>query len=93
MIYGETQITSIFKSSLRFGKKIALVCAALKLNERNRKGKTGNRRNPRNFFRNRGYAIEEMDRLNDATFKKMFRLDRPSFEFLLQQIIVFPYRL
>ena len=33
--------------------------------------------------RNRGYAIEEMKSLNDKHFKKMFRLNRSAFYYLL----------
>jgi len=40
----------------------------------------------RNFHRNRGYAIMEMDRLDPAVFKKMFRLERPVFDELLDVI-------
>ena len=44
------------------------------------------RRKPRNFHRNRGFAIEEMDRLDPSTFKKMFRVSRSTFDELLDII-------
>jgi hypothetical protein len=50
-----------------------------------------NRRSPRNcHHRNRGYALEEMNRLNDREFQRMFRLSRNAFhdlEKLIEPII------
>jgi hypothetical protein len=40
----------------------------------------------RNAFRHRGYALEEMDRLEPALFKRMFRVDRASFDEVLERI-------
>ena len=39
-----------------------------------------------NLHRNRGYALVEMDRLTDTVFKRMFRVDRPTFNELLDLI-------
>ena len=39
-------------------------------------------------LRNRGYALEEMQYLTDNEFKKMFRLSRESFHYLLSLIRV-----
>jgi hypothetical protein len=44
------------------------------------------RRKPRNFHHNRGLAIEEMDHLDPSTFKKMFWVDRSTFDELLRII-------
>ncbi len=43
----------------------------------------------RNHHCNRGFAVEEMDRLDPSVFKKMFCLDRSSFDELLE--IITPY--
>ena len=42
-------------------------------------------RNPRRF-RNRGYAITEMEALDDNKFQRMFRVSRNGFQLLLQLI-------
>lgn len=44
------------------------------------------RRKPSNRHRNRGYAITEMEHLTDQQFKQMFRVDRPAFYFLVDEI-------
>jgi len=38
------------------------------------------------FKRNRGFAIDEMARLPDGIFRRMFRVDRPTFTELVQQL-------
>lgn len=43
----------------------------------------------RNICRNRGFAIEQMDRLDPSTFKRMFRVDRYTFEEILEKITPF----
>jgi len=43
----------------------------------------------RNICRNRGFAIEQMDRLDLSTFKRMFRVDRCTFEEILEKITPF----
>ena len=40
----------------------------------------------RNHHRNRGFALEQMDRLDDTTFKRMFRVDRQTFDEILYMI-------
>jgi hypothetical protein len=40
----------------------------------------------RNFHRNRGFAVEEMDHLDPSTFKRMFQVDRSTFDELLDLI-------
>jgi hypothetical protein len=44
------------------------------------------RRKPQNHHPNQGYAVEEMDRLDPAIFKRMFRVDRASFSVILELI-------
>jgi hypothetical protein len=43
----------------------------------------------RNHHQNRGFAVQEMDRLDPSVFKNMFRLDRSSFDEQLE--IITPY--
>jgi hypothetical protein len=40
----------------------------------------------RNICRNRGFALGQMDRLDDSTFKRMFRVDRSTFDKILVAI-------
>jgi hypothetical protein len=40
----------------------------------------------RNICRNRGFALGQMDRLDDSTFKRMFRVDRSTFDEILVAI-------
>lgn len=49
-----------------------------------RKGVSNRRSAPRN--RNRGYALEEMDNLSASEFKRMFRLNREAFYWLLLKV-------
>lgn len=44
------------------------------------------RREARNKHRNRGYALDEFANLDAETFKKMFRLDRFTFDDLADQL-------
>ncbi len=50
------------------------------------------RRKPRNFHRNRGFAVEEMDCLDPSTFKRMFWVDRSTFDELLDLITLHDVR-
>ena len=43
----------------------------------------------RNICRNRGFAIEQMDLLDPSTFKRMFRVDRYTFDEILEKISPF----
>lgn len=43
-------------------------------------------RKPRNYHRNRGFAVEEITRLSDVMFTRMFRVDRDSFYELVGNI-------
>ncbi len=40
----------------------------------------------RNMHRNRGFAVEQMDSLEDSLFKRMFRVDRDTFNHILGKI-------
>ena len=44
------------------------------------------KRKPKNLHRNRGFAVEEMDKLSDAIFEKMFRVDRSTFNELSELV-------
>jgi hypothetical protein len=50
------------------------------------RGRRWSRRVKRNICRNRGFALGQMDRLDDSTFKRMFRVDRATFEEILLTI-------
>jgi len=81
-ISSTNQLKQIFKSQIPFVRKLSYAAAVIN----RRRYIEPRRRKPANAHRNRGYAIEEFDRLDPDTFKKMFRLDRPSFEFILEKI-------
>ena len=49
----------------------------------------GTKRKMREKTRDRGYALQEIDNLSDDQFRRMFRLNRPSFDLLLVKIIPF----
>ena len=40
----------------------------------------------RNIKRTRGFALQEMDGLSPSLFKRMFRIDRPTFDEVLEKI-------
>jgi hypothetical protein len=72
-------------------KRRMLVCY---LHSLQRRGESRRRRGfslhvGRNICRNRGFAIEQMDRLDPSTFKRMFRVDRYTFEEILEKIMPF----
>jgi hypothetical protein len=46
--------------------------------------KEGKRRKPKNSHRNRGFAIEEMSKLSERDFTRMFRIDRATFVELVE---------
>ena len=81
-IYDTNQLKQIFKSQIPFVRKLSYAAAVIN----RRRYIEPRRRKPANSHRNRGYAIEEFDRLDPDTFKKMFRLDRPTFELILEKI-------
>ena len=45
------------------------------------------RKRQRNRHRNRQHALDEMDKMDDKHFKRMFRLSRHSFQILLDKLI------
>jgi hypothetical protein len=40
----------------------------------------------RNIHRNRGFAVEQMDKLDDSLFKRMFCVDRGTFNYILARL-------
>jgi hypothetical protein len=86
MIYNASTIKNILHSKLSPSKKRALV-ASISTWHPFKVGRQNRRRIPRHYFRrNRGFAIDEMERLPDAIFRRMFRVDRETFSHLVQQL-------
>ena len=82
MVYKASTIKAILRSKLPSKKKRILLTLSLI-----RKQNAPHRRLPRHMFRrNRGFAIDEMARLPDGIFRRMFRVDRPTFTELVQQL-------
>ena len=82
MIYKASTIKAILRSKLPSKKKRILLALSLI-----RKQNSPHRKLPRHMFRrNRGFAIDEMARLPDGLFRRMFRVDRPTFTELVQQL-------
>ena len=50
----------------------------------NRRRQSNARRKPRNYHRNRGFAITEMNQLPDTLFRRMFRVTRVAFDELVK---------
>lgn len=76
-------ILSYKKKSLKWRLKvIAAIHIENQMSEKRRK-KT---RKPRNFKRNRGFAINELANLPVAIFKRMFRMDKATFYELVQDL-------
>lgn len=90
MIYSADDFSSVLlwkKRPLKWRLKMAAAMHA----ENERMGRAGkeNRRRHRCGARNRGYALEEMDRLLDIEFIRMFRMTRVAFDSLEQ--LITPY--
>ena len=83
MIY--RSVSEIFKSHFSWRKKLRYLAAEVKQLGRKR-SRPPKRRKANNRRRNRGYAITEMGELSDSVFKLMFRIDRPSFEYLASRL-------
>ena len=83
MIY--RSVSEIFKSHFSWRKKLRYLAAEVKQMGRKR-SRPPKRRKAKNRLRNRGYAITEMAELSDSVFKLMFRIDRPSFEYLASRL-------
>jgi hypothetical protein len=91
IIYSALSICKVWSSKqLPRWKRRALVAAMVKRNraaERAiRESESRPRHKPRNSHTNRGYAIEEMGRHTKEMFVRMFRLDRVSFDELIERL-------
>lgn len=83
MIYKKEDIIAILKwKKVKWARKVRILALMLMSFERNErfKRKVKNRRRPR------GYAVEEMNHLREAEFRKMFRLSRQSFNTMLMKV-------
>jgi hypothetical protein len=93
MIYSAKNIAAVARCKRLSRRKCRFLTAAMIKHNRaeTRRLREAARRPPRkqkpaNSHRNRGYALEEMDRLSDHIFLKTYRLDRASFNELVEQI-------
>jgi hypothetical protein len=80
-------ILSNRRKSLKW--RLRILAAKLKQDRKckDQKHKNDKRRKPRYFrTRNRGFAIDEMSRLDEPTFVRMFRMDRATFVELCELI-------
>lgn len=76
-------------STLPLRKRLRIIASMFMINSSSRSRRRRyeeSRRKPKNYHRNRGYALEEFDRLPDAIFLKMFRIDRETFLLLEQNL-------
>lgn len=92
MIYSSKDIViaySLRKKLLKWKIRPEILLTSFIL-ERRKKTKLAYQRNERDPAhcrqRNRGYAIEEMGAMRDEEFKRMFRVDRTTFEYLCNAI-------
>ena len=69
--------------SWQWKRKIVVAMAVENQSAAQRIRQSSRRRKPRNFHRNRGFALDEMNRLSDALFQRMFRLTRAAFDELV----------
>ena len=81
-------VTAILARSKPWSWKRRFLACYLKCSSRpyRRRGRRWSRRVNRNICRNRGFALGQMDRLDDSTFKRMFRVDRSTFDEILVAI-------
>jgi hypothetical protein len=85
MIYKASTIKNILHSKLSPSKRRALIAELLTTPIK--EVRQTHRRRPRHSqLRNRGFAIHEMERLEDSLFRRMFRLDRETFFDIVRQI-------
>ena len=83
MRYKKEDIIAIMKwKKVKWARKLRILALMVMSFERNErfKRKVKNRRRPR------GYAVEEMNHLREAEFRKMFRLSRQSFNTMLMKV-------
>lgn len=92
MIYNEKDIIIAYSMKKRLMKwkiRPEVLLANIIMERRNEFARANKRkeRDPAHCRqRNRGYAIEEMSAMRDDEFKRMFRVDRSTFEFLCNAI-------
>jgi hypothetical protein len=92
MIYNEKDIIIAYSMKKRLMKwkiRPEVLLANIIMKRRNEFARANKRkeRDPAHC-RNRGYAIEEMSAMRDDEFKRMFRVDRSTFEFLCNDNII-----
>ena len=88
MIYRKEDYLAILSwKKKKLSWKLSVIAAMRAENaKQQKKRKQIRKKKPKNRHRNRGFAVEEMDRLPDAFFIKMFRLDRATFTELAEMI-------
>ena len=86
MIYNKRNLISILKTPFPWKKKMVFIAAEIHSSANNPLFQAPNRRKSKNRHRNRGYAIDEFEHLSDTIFKNMFRIDKDTFEELLNQL-------
>jgi hypothetical protein len=82
------RLESILKSAIQWRKKIKILAWQIRRLERKKRsaGRRPNRRIACNQHRTRGYPLEELAHLNEQTFKRMFRVDRATFDMLVDKL-------
>jgi hypothetical protein len=88
----EAVVAAILSRKKPWSWKCRMVVSYFKSLQRRRERRRQRRisvRAQRNICRNRGFAIEQMDRLDPSTFKRMFRVDRYTFDEILEKISPF----
>lgn len=89
MLYKYSELLAIVKFQRKPLKwrlhHLALMLQANSTEEKKSHLQSKNRK-PRNSHRNRGFAVEEITRLSDLIFTRMFRVDRDSFYELVENI-------
>ena len=88
MIYKAARIKAIFQMNVSLREKFRFLLLDFRLRRRGLQSRKQEpkRREARNKHRNRGFALNEFHELDDETFKKMFRLDRFTFDDLADQL-------
>ena len=87
MIYGRHDFELVLRTKKPWPWKRKVIAAMTVENQMaNNSRRSRNRRKPRNFHRNRGFALDEMSRLSDTLFRRMFRVTRDAFNALVVSI-------
>ena len=87
MIYKHADYLAILAhKKKKLSWRLRVITSMFKENMNNFEKKLEKRRKPRNYRRNRGFAVTEMARLSDPMFQRMFRLDRATFYELAERI-------